>query len=65
MHQYLAPCTQTFFSSNLNGELMRLDPNTPRQPRPDEQGPMKKKEGERNRPGSNPEREDETFEEER
>ena len=36
---------------------MRLDPNNPRQPRPDEQGPMKKKEGERNRPGSNPERE--------
>lgn len=44
---------------------MRLDPNSPRQPRPDEQGPMKKKEGERNRPGSNPEREDESFEEER
>jgi hypothetical protein len=38
---------------------MRLDPNNPRQPKPDEQGPMKRKEGERNRPGSNPEREDE------
>ena len=37
---------------------MRLDPNNPRQPRPDETGPMKKKEGERNRPGS-PEHEDE------
>ena len=36
---------------------MRLDPNNPRQPRPDEKGPMKK-EGERNRPGS-PEHEDE------
>ena len=38
---------------------MRLDPNNPRQPRPDETGPMKKKEGERNRPGANPEHEDE------
>ena len=38
---------------------MRMDPNSPRQPRPDETGPMKKKEGERNRPGSNPEHEDE------
>src|SRR6266576_2037194 len=38
---------------------MRMDPNNPRQPRPDETGPMKRKEGERNRPGSNPEREDE------
>jgi hypothetical protein len=49
------------------GEIMRLDPNNPRQPRPDEQGPMRKKEGERNRPGSNPEREIEEggFEEER
>lgn len=38
---------------------MRLDPNNPRQPRPDETGPMKRKEGERNRPGSNPENEEE------
>jgi hypothetical protein len=45
---------------------MRLDPNNTRQPRPDEQGPMKRKEAERNPPGANPEREDEGgFEEER
>lgn len=37
---------------------MRLDPNNPRQPRPDETGPIKK-EGERNRPGAKPEHEDE------
>jgi hypothetical protein len=45
---------------------MRQDPNTPRTPRQDEQGgPMKRKEG-GNRPGQNPEREDEGgFEEER
>ena len=44
---------------------MRLDPNTPRQPAPDETGPMKKKEADR--PGSNPEGGDEAgyVEEER
>lgn len=44
---------------------MRQDPNTPRTPRQDEQGgPMKRREG--NRPGQNPEREEEGgFEEER
>jgi hypothetical protein len=53
-------CTQTFFLHTITEiKNMRLDPNNPRQPRPDESGPMKRKEGERNRPGSNPEREDE------
>ena len=52
-------CTQSFFLKNNRRSNMRLDPNNPRQPRPDETGPMKRKEGERNRPGSNPEHEEE------
>lgn len=53
-------CLCTQFSLKTITEMnMRLDPNNPRQPRPDETGPMKKKEGERNLPGSNPEREEE------
>jgi hypothetical protein len=43
---------------------MRLDPNNPRQPSPDETGPMKKKDGERNRPGSNPDQKEEGYAEE-